>query len=257
MSVKSVSVVYFSPTNTTRKAVQAMAKGSALPLKQDINATVPANREKSYSFAEDELLIIGMPVYGGRIPACCFDFVKGLKGSGTPCVLVAMYGNRDYDHALIEMHELMTPNGFKTMACGMFIGTHSYNVEIAKDRPNAADLEQAEAFGKAVVEKIESGAAALTVFDLLKPQAGKKGVAPVVADNCINCGTCAAGCPTGAIDANNVKNTDPSKCIMCMACTRYCPVGAINFAPEVGMDKIAAGCMARFGTPDKENKTLL
>ncbi|MBQ8599032.1 MAG: 4Fe-4S binding protein [Oscillospiraceae bacterium] len=255
MSVNSVSLVYFSPTHTTRKAVQAIAKGTALPVKQEINATQPAVREKAYSFAADELLIIGMPVYGGRIPACCFDFVKALQGSKTPAVLVAVYGNRDYDHALIELHELLTPNGFETMACGMFIGTHSYNEEIAKGRPNEADLAQAADFGKSALEKVNSGAAPLTIWNLLKPQSGKKGVAPIISDKCVQCGTCIAGCPTGTIAAD--YSTDPTKCIMCMACTRYCPTGAIAFAPEVGMDKIAAGCMARFGTPDKENKTLL
>ncbi len=257
MNANHVSLLYFSPTNTTRKTVQAVAKGTGLPVKQEINATNPAVRENAYSFAEDELLVIGMPVYGGRIPAVCFDFVKSLKGNGTPCILLAVYGNRDYDHAIIEMHAILEPNGFKTMAAGMFIGTHSYNVEIAKDRPNAADLAQAEDFGKAVMEKMAEGAAPKTIFDFLKPQSGKRGVAPIIEDNCINCGTCAAGCPTGAIDAANVKNTDPSKCIMCMACTRYCPVGAVHFAEEVGMDKIAASCMERFGTPDKENKVVL
>ena len=256
MSVNSVSVVYFSPTNTTRKAVQAIAEGSGLALKQEINATKPAVREESYSFASDELVVIGMPVYGGRIPACCFDFVKGLKGSKTPCVLVAMYGNRDYDHALIEMHSILEPNGFETMACGMFIGTHSYNEEIAKGRPNETDLAQASDFGKAVAEKIANGGKALTIFDLLKPQAGKKGVAPIIdAEKCSKCGTCVAGCPSGAIADD--FSTDATKCIMSMACTRYCPNDAIAFAPEVGMDKIAEGCMARFGTPDKENKVQL
>jgi ferredoxin len=167
-----------------------------------------------------------------------------------------MYGNRDYDHALIEMHAILEPNGFETMACGMFIGTHSYNVEIAKDRPNAADLAQAADFGKAVAEKIANGGKALTIFDLLKPQAGRRGVAPIIdTAKCTQCGTCVAGCPSGAIAED--YSTDPSKCIMCMACTRYCPVGAVAFAPEVGMDKIAEGCMARFGTPDKENKIQL
>lgn len=255
MSVNSVSLVYFSPTHTTCKTVQAIAKGSGLPVKQEINATRPAVREKAYSFAADELLIIGMPVYGGRIPACCFDFVKALQGTQTPAVLVAVYGNRDYDHVLIELHELLTPNGFKTMACGMFIGTHSYNEEIAKGRPNEDDLSQAAAFGKAALEKINSGAEPLNIWNLLKPQAQKRGVAPIIGKNCTQCGTCIAGCPTGAIAAD--FSTDPSKCIMCMACTRYCPTGAITFAPEVGLDQIAAGCMARFGTPDKENKTLL
>ena len=48
MSVNSVSVVYFSPTNTTRKAVQAIAEGSGLALKQEINATIQSDEYQDY-----------------------------------------------------------------------------------------------------------------------------------------------------------------------------------------------------------------
>ena len=256
MSLKSVSMLYFSPTHTTQKAVRAIAEGTSLEIRQEINATSPAVREKTFSFAEDELLILGMPVYGGRIPKLCVDFVKSLKGNNTPCVLVAMYGNRDYDHALIEMHELLRPNGFLTAACGMFIGTHSYNQEIAKDRPNQQDLAQAKDFGGKVIEKINSNGKYLDIFDLLKPGSSKRGVAPIIdEDKCVKCGICAAGCPSGAISSD--LKTDASKCIMCCACIRYCPNSAISFSEEVGLDKIAESCMARFGKPDKENAVLL
>lgn len=256
MSIQSVSLVYFSPTHGTQKAACAVAKGTGLPIKHELNITSPAAREAAApAFGSDELLIVAMPVYGGRIPKLCVDYVKSLKGNKTPAIYLAVYGNRDYDHALIELNELLAPNGFEMMACGMFIATHSYNEEIAKGRPNEADLAQAEEFGKTALEKVNSGAAPMTIWNLLKPGSGKRGIAPVIADNCIKCGTCVAGCPTGCIAED--YSTDGSKCIMCMACTRYCPVHAIAFPEEAGMDKIAAGCMARFGTPDKENGMIL
>jgi len=257
MSVKTVSTLYFSPTHGTKAVVNAVAQGTALPQGQEINATQPAVRQQKYSFGPEELLVIGMPVYGGRIPAICFDFVGSLQGDHTPVILLAVYGNRDYDHALLELHALLAHKGFETMGAGAFIAPHSYNVEIGAGRPNAEDVAQAQELGHAVVEKIAAGAAPMSIFDLMKPQSKGKGVGPVVSDKCVNCGTCAAGCPSGAIDAKNFPNIDGSKCIMCCACIRYCPQGAIAFPEAVGLDKIGDFCMKAFGQPVKPNKVIL
>lgn len=35
---------------------------------------------------------------------------------GTPAIAVCVYGNRDYDDALIELKDAIEANGFKTVA---------------------------------------------------------------------------------------------------------------------------------------------
>lgn len=40
---------------------------------------------------------------------------------------------------------------------------------------------------------------------------------------CTQCGACARICPTGAISADSLTETDASKCIKCAACVKGCP----------------------------------
>ena len=49
-----------------------------------------------------------MPVYAGRVPALAVERLKGIKTSGVKCVIVAVYGNRAYKDALVEMHDVAT-----------------------------------------------------------------------------------------------------------------------------------------------------
>lgn len=49
-----------------------------------------------------------MPVYAGRVPALAVEILKGIKTSGVKCVIVAVYGNRAYEDALVEMQDVAT-----------------------------------------------------------------------------------------------------------------------------------------------------
>lgn len=49
-----------------------------------------------------------MPVYAGRVPALAVERLKGIKTSGVKCVIVAVYGNRAYKDALVEMQDVAT-----------------------------------------------------------------------------------------------------------------------------------------------------
>ncbi len=54
-------------------------------------------------------------------------------------------------------------------------------------------------------------------------------MAYIVNNTCVSCGTCAGGCPVGAISQGDTQfNIDADACISCGACCGSCPVGAIS-----------------------------
>ncbi len=55
----------------------------------------------------------------------------------------------------------------------------------------------------------------------------------MVTDDCILCGVCVAGCPTGAVSEGEVKSfIDIMICIECGTCAENCPSDAIVFIEE-------------------------
>ncbi len=260
--IKNVAAVYFSPTDTTRRAVRSALRGTGLPLLWEYDCTLPENRQEPQpAFGPETLVFVGGPVYAGRMPALWGEWLRGLRGDGTPAVVMPVYGNRHYDDAAVELEDILTERGFAVVAAGIFVGEHSYNEKIAAGRPNKEDMAQAEAFGAAVVKKLADGVKALEAGVIpgsrpyTKPIPAPKNKKPTVAENCLSCCICTNGCPTGAIDS--LQQIDETKCLMCRNCAKNCPVGAIEFGPETGFPEIAAGCMERFGKPDKENELYL
>ncbi|MGQ9599785.1 MAG: 4Fe-4S binding protein [Anaerolineae bacterium] len=50
----------------------------------------------------------------------------------------------------------------------------------------------------------------------------------VITDDCIECGSCEAECPEGAISQGDGKYViDPALCAECLTCIDVCPNGAI------------------------------
>ncbi len=45
---------------------------------------------------------------------------KNLKGDYTPAVIAAVYGNRHYDDALLQMKDILTEQGYVVIAGGHF-----------------------------------------------------------------------------------------------------------------------------------------
>ena len=126
--MKTITTMYFSPTGTSRKISEAIADGIAGAgtfERKRIDLTKPPAREKQYEFGTEDILVLGYPVYGGRVPAVLQNVLCGLKGTATPAVLAAVYGNRDYEDALLEGQDLLAEGGFTVLAAGAFIGEHS------------------------------------------------------------------------------------------------------------------------------------
>jgi ferredoxin len=237
MNVKLVRLVYFSPTNTTKQIVEAIAKGTQLQPIAHLDLTCP--EEKSMVFEDqNELTIIGAPVYGGRIPVDAVIRFQRLKAHDIPAVVVVVYGNREYEDALLELRDIAFETGFRPIAGGAFIGEHSYSTEekpVAQGRPDADDVEKAKEFGRAIWEMVAGIAASRDIQPLSVPgdfpykerSERSNDVAPVTRESlCIKCGRCVEVCPKAAITIGETLETDPSLCIFCSACIKSCPSGA-------------------------------
>ena len=99
--------MFFSGTGTTEKIVTAVADGIARSSDQfcrvrDIDFTPPGAREQVYRFAPEDILVFGVPVIAGRVPNVLLPFLNTLEGGGAIAIPVVLYGNRDFDDALIE-----------------------------------------------------------------------------------------------------------------------------------------------------------
>ena len=130
-------LIYFSPTGTTKKTMTSIAQGLGVKSVVHYDVTLPGSGTETV--LSDGVAIIGIPVYAGRVPELCLQRMQRITAKGLPCVLVALYGNREFEDALVELRDFATRQGFKVVAAGAFIGEHSYSTQerpIAAGRPN-------------------------------------------------------------------------------------------------------------------------
>jgi ferredoxin len=248
MDIDSLQLVYFSPTGTTQKVLENIAAGMKLDRVEQHNLTIPGAAKSEDAAATGGLTIIGAPVYGGRLPLEAVRRFGGLSGKGMPAVVVAVYGNRDYEDALLELKILTESAGFRPVAGGVFLGEHSYSTQdmpIAAGRPDATDVNQAQEFGKKIRELL---AAVDSVNDLsplqvpgnfpLKERGEPPKIAPLTDETlCTKCELCIPVCPTQSITLDDTVQTDPNTCIRCCACIKACPPKALYF-DDPGMRQI-------------------
>lgn len=166
------------------------------------------------------------------VPAAVERF-RGIKGNGQKCVAMAVYGNRDYDDALIELCDLLAANGFQVIAAAAFIGRHCIFPKVAAGRPDSADMAKLADFASEVKAAIgRPGALDLGIVKGNRPYKQSKGVAlhpKTDPKKCQACGRCASECPAGAIPADNPSATDKDKCLSCSRCITVCSRGARRF----------------------------
>ncbi len=150
MEINQVKLIYFSPTGTTQTVLESIAQGIAVEDVEHINLTLPEGAQQTIPPFLDELVIVGAPVYGGRLPVDAIERLKQLKGSNTPAVLIVLYGNLEFEDTLMELKNLALELGFNPIAAGAFIGEHSFateDVPIANGRPDSLDGQKAIEFG--------------------------------------------------------------------------------------------------------------
>jgi len=244
MEINKVTKIYFSPTNSTNKVIDAIEEGLGVDRIESINLT---NFEVRTNFrlditSKDELLIIGVPVYAQRIPQIIKDPLSRLKGSGQPVILISLCGGIGKGIALKQLEEILGKSGFNMLAAGAFIGEHSFSsnmLEIEKNRPDKDDLQLANKFGKSIIDKLKKMDSIedfnnlnikgkLTCMPRIVPQNNAKWFVhnpEIDSKKCNRCGICANLCPTNAINRNDFS-IDDELCLRCFACVKSCPAGA-------------------------------
>jgi ferredoxin len=252
MKIDKVWAVYFSATGTTKRITEVIASeiSNAIGAGYDsVDFTLPGARTEALRFGANELVIFGTPVIAGRVPNVLLKYLDTVNGGGALAVPVALYGNRDYDDALIELRDILEKGGLHTIAAAAFIGEHSFSDQLAKDRPDEADLNKAIVFAREVAHRADGITARpewtpVHVKGTPKPYRGyyqprdRQGnpvnilkVKPLTKDSCTNCLLCAQLCPMGSISFDNVREYT-GICIKCGACVKKCPVQAKFYDDE-------------------------
>lgn len=261
MNINKLCVGYYSPTHTSRRIAHAVAEGMNIARREIIDLTTDKHTEDIT--VNDAICIMAVPVYGGLIAPVAAQRLRRLQGKNSVAVPIVVYGNRDYEDALVQLRDILNEQGFTSLCGAAFIGEHSYSrqgMPIAEGRPDSDDIAIAKAFGLQALAKLTDELKLTTdcetidttnkdfslkfdkplnelisvphmkgntPYKTLRPATPQ---APVVNENCYGCGDCVDWCPTGAISIiNGHSTTEIGLCTKCCACVKLCPVGGRTF----------------------------
>ena len=158
MSIAAVHAVYFSGTGTTEKTVRRIARRLADRLGAaytEYSYTLPEVRKKELTIPAGDLAVVGCPTYAGRVPNLLMPYLRDLvRGEGALAVPVVLFGNRNYDDALIELRDLLQADGFGCIAAGAFVGEHSFSRTLGAGRPDDRDMAGHPAFAREICGKL-------------------------------------------------------------------------------------------------------
>lgn len=227
-----IKQITFSPTGGTKKVADAIGSGISNEMKC-IELCTPESDIATTSLSKDDLAIIAAPVYGGRIPDLAIERLKStVKANGAKCAVVAVYGNRAYDDALLELHKTCTEMGFNVIAAVGAVAEHSIIREYGAHRPDTDDINELKTFGEKIKDAAEAGkilAETALKGNFPYKKAGS-GPYPTASKKCTDCGLCAKQCPVGAIPTDNLRKVNKDLCVSCMRCVSICP----NEARSIG-----------------------
>lgn len=252
MNIKQITSIYFSPTESTKHVVELIAE-QVQGYRTSLDVT-DAGKRPDYKFIENEAVIVGVPVYGGRVPETATERLRKLHGHQTPAVLVVTYGNRAYEDALVELRDVLAGQGFKIAAAAAVVTEHNIVHSIASGRPDEADKDALVKFGQQVNERFRTMSSVYQIGDV-----AIKGNVPYRAYStipfkikqsgaCSQCGLCIKKCPVQAISRTDPKVTDQERCISCMRCVKVCPTKGRKVNPLmlfVAEKKLKKACGSR------------
>lgn len=224
--------IVFSPTGGTQKVAALLTdalEGEVIR----VNLTDSKQDFSAVTLTQEDVAVICVPSYGGRVPAVAVKRLTALHGNGARAVLVCVYGNRAYEDTLVELEDAAKQAGFRVIAAVAAVAEHSVARQFAAGRPDAQDAKQISDFAEQIQDKLSAQDFSEPAIPGNRPykKAGGVSVVPKPTKACTNCGVCAAKCPVQAIDKENAKKVDEKACISCMRCISVCPQSARKVNP--------------------------
>lgn len=240
----------FSPTGGTREAAALLASGWGDEV-EVIDMSAQAFDGMNTIMHADDVVLVAMPCFGGRVPEVAVRRLKDVAGNGAACIVMCAYGNRAFEDGLIEMADAAQDAGFTVVAGVAAVAQHSIMPQFATGRPDAVDAGRLREFGRATKKLAQKGVSAIDAIPGNRPykKAGAVPLVPAVGKNCTECGTCAAACPVTAIDGVTFE-ADKATCIACMRCIDVCPADARSINKL--MVKVAAASIKKAAEVRKE-----
>lgn len=250
--------LYFSPTGGTKKVGSFLIRrmvscfgeqNCAEQVDVDILKFI-AEAEKGMSFENDDICLVSVPSFAGRVPVPVRAWLKELKGNGAKAILNVVYGNRAIDDTLLELRDLLTEVGLCCVAGMETVAEHSIFRQFGAGRPDLEDQKELDEMAKKVASLLEEDVISghLKVPGNRPYKELKKGsMIPIGTEDCTGCGICAESCPVHAIPIENPELVNRDLCFACMHCTAICPSGARAVPKELlesflpHMEQVCAG----------------
>lgn len=239
VEIKRVHALVFSGAGTTtavaRRFCESFAKASnqlGMPVEVGVDDITPAASAVP-AIGANELVVVAVPSYGGRVPTPVASRLSRLGHVGAPAIMLVTYGNRAVDDTFIELADTLESKGMVPVGGAAVVAHHSLMTNVAQGRPDQDDLSVVDELARHASSKLAHAACArdarLGSVPGGRPYREFGGVPfkPRTDEElCVRCGACVVQCPVCAIDAEDPTKTDADACISCMRCIDVCPRGA-------------------------------
>ena len=229
--MSNIIKIFFSPSQTTKKVVEQVAGN----FEKESETYDLLNFNSEEEFSQDDIAVVGMPIFAGRLPKSGRDRLSKLKGNNTKAIAIANYGNAQVKDALLELVNLLKENNFDVIAAATTVSHHSIFDGVAVGRPDSQDIKKIDEFAKKCQEKIETGESLTSEIPGNPEYTPYKQLPFIISCDetvCSFCYDCISVCPEQAIPDDNPVNTDLNICSRCTACINICPENARKFTGE-------------------------